>query len=142
VLPVSAVALVLIALAALAVPAFRDQVELSTSRKQQPFVELFFARTPAGAQLVCDRRGSSVRVLFSVASHLEKQQRLGYRVSVLSSGKGAHAVRKAGAVQAIPGTTVQVRKAFVLPRKQGYTVSVRLPALDQELRAHCSGRRS
>ena len=140
VLPLSAVVAVLIALAALVSPAFRDQVELSTSRKAQPFVALYFARTTDGAQVVCSRKGRSVRVLFDVASHLEKQQRLAYRVSV--TAKGTKAQRKAGSVQPAPGATTQVQKSFALPRNAGYTVSVRLPALDQQLRAHCSGRHS
>jgi hypothetical protein len=142
VLPLSAVVAVLIALAALVSPAFRDQVELSTSRQAQPFVALYFARTTDGTQVVCSRKGRSVRVLFDVASHLERQQRLAYRVSVLSTAKGAKAQRKAGSVQSAPGATTQVQKTFVLPRHEGYTVSVSLPALDQQLRAHCSGRRS
>lgn len=140
VLPLSAVVVVLIALAALVSPAFRDQVELSTSRKAQPFVALYFARTPDGAQVVCSRHKTKVRVRFDVASHLEKQQRLAYQVSV--AAKGAKAQRRAGSVQPAPGTTSRVSKAFVVPRHQGYIVSVRLPALDQQLRAHCSGRRS
>ena len=142
VLPLASVVVVLIALAALVSPAFRDQVELSTSRQAQPFVALYFARTADGAQVVCSRKGRSVRVLFDVASHLGKQQPLAYRVSVVSAAKGATAQRRAGSVQPPPGATTQVQKTFVLPRNEGYTVSVSLPALDQQLRAHCSGRRS
>jgi hypothetical protein len=142
VLPLSAVVVALIALAALVSPAFRDEVRLSTSRQAQPFVALYFARTTDGAQLVCSRKGRSVRVLFDVASHLEKQRPLAYQVSVASTAKGAKAQRKAGSVQPAPGAISRVQQGFVVPRHEGYTVSVRLPALDQQLRAHCSGRRS
>ena len=51
-------------------------------------------------------------------------------------------MRRAGTARVTPGTSFEVTKSFAVPRRQGYTVSVRLPAFDQQLRAHCSGRAS
>jgi hypothetical protein len=142
VLPVTVLGVVLIGIAALLVPAFGDQVELSTSRQSQPYVELYFQRTAGKtAQAVCTTKGTSALVRFVVASHLEKRQAVAYRVSMSPAAKGAKAQRRAGAVRVTPGTAVEVGKSFVLPRK-AYTVSVSLPALGQQLRAHCPGRRS
>jgi hypothetical protein len=142
VLPVTALAVVLIGVAALLIPTFRDQVELSTSRQSQSYVELYFHRTGGkAAQVMCTTKGSTVRVRFVVASHLDKRQALAYRVLLVPTAKGAKAQRKAGSVRVTPGTAVEVGTSFVRPRK-GYTVSVRLPALDQQLRAHCPGQRS
>jgi hypothetical protein len=138
----TAIAVALIALAALVSPAFRDQVELSTSRQAQPYVELYFARSASSTgQAVCTTKGAAARVRFVVGSHLDKRQGVAYRVSVDPAAKGQRTQRKAGSARVTPGTSVQVTKAFSVPRG-GYTVSVRLPALDQQLRAHCPGRRS
>jgi hypothetical protein len=142
VLPVTALAVALIGVAALLFPTFRDQVELSMSRQSQPYVELYFHRRAGkAAQVVCTTKGSTARVRFVVASHLDKRQAVAYRVSLVPTAKGAKAQRKAGSVRVTPSTAVEVRTSFVRPR-QGYTVSVRLPALDQQLRAHCPGRPS
>jgi hypothetical protein len=142
VLPVTGLVIAVIALAALAVPAFRDQVKLSVSRQPQPYVELYFARSVGPvAQVVCQRRGSAVGVRFVVASHLERSQAVAYRVSVDPASKGRRTLRKAGSAHTFPNKPTEVRKVFALPRGTAYTVSVTLPALDQQLRAHCSGRR-
>jgi len=142
VLPVTAVLLVLVGLAALVLPSFRNQVELSTSRRSQPYVELYFARTarPAG-QAVCLTRGGKSLVRFVVASHLPQRRAVAYRIALDPSAKGVRAHRKSGSVQIAPGAAVEVRQAFARPRA-AYTVAVSLPALGQHLRAHCPGRRS
>jgi hypothetical protein len=140
---VTGLVLALVAVAALVSPAFRDQVALSTTRQPQPYVELFFPRTtPSGAPATCLRRGDSVRVRFVVASHLERTQRLRFRVRLDRAAEGRRTLRRVGSVRATPGTARVVRRAFVLPRGEGYTVTVALPALDQHVRAHCRGRRS
>ena len=143
VLPVSAAAVALVALVALVVPAFRDQVALSVSRQSQPYVELYFARSTApNGQAVCTRKGSAVLVRFVIASHLERRQAVAYRVAVDPVGKRSRPMRKAGSLRVTPGTTPEVRASFVVPRRQGYTVSVALPVFDQALRARCPGRTS
>jgi hypothetical protein len=143
VLPVTGLVLLVIALAALAIPGFRDQVKLSISRQTQPYVELYFARrTGPVAQAVCLRQGSTVGVRFVIASHLEKSQRVAYRVVVDPSAKGRRTLRKAGSASTSPGAPREVRKAFTLPKREPYTLTVTLPALHQQLRAHCPGARS
>jgi hypothetical protein len=143
VLPVSGLVVLLIALAAVVVPSFRDQLELSLSRQPQPYVELYFARSvPAGGQAVCSRSGSTVRVRFVVASHLEHRQAVAYRVVVDPAAKGERTMRKGGSLRTAPGRATGTRTTFALPRRQGYTVSVTLPALHQQVRAHCPGHPS
>jgi hypothetical protein len=141
VLPVTGLALALVALAALVVPAFRDQVELSTSRQPEPYVELYFARSAApNGQAVCTAQSGKAVVRFVVGSHLPKEQSVAYRVVVDPVAKGVRSSRAAGAVRVAPGSSAAVTKALVRPRK-GYTVSVSLPAQGQQLRAHCPGQR-
>jgi len=143
VLPVSAAAVVLLAIIAFVVPAFRDQIALSVSRQSQPYVELYFApSTAANGQAVCTRKGSAVLVRFVVASHLDRRQAIAYRVTVDPVGKSARPMRKAGSGRVTPGTSPEVRSSFAVPRRLGYAVSVTLPAFGQELRARCEGRRS
>jgi hypothetical protein len=127
---VTVVVLALVALAALTLPGFREQLVLSTSHRPQPYVELYFARTPAGTQAVCTSRGGSVRVRFAVTSHLGEERRLDYDVTV--GGRS-----KAGSTRVPPGRTAEVTRSFARPPGRGYVVSVRLPDVDQQLRAHC-----
>jgi hypothetical protein len=131
VLPVSGLVLAVVALAALVVPGFRDQIALSASHQSDPYVELYFARSPAGTQLVCTTSGGKVDVRFAVTSHLAYEQDVAYAVSV----RGKH---KTGTVTVKPGDTGEV--AASLPRPSGgYDVQVHLPDLDQQLQAHCPG---
>lgn len=142
VLPVTGLVIAVIALAALVVPAFRDEVKASVSRQSQQYVELYFARSVGPvAQIVCQRRGSAVGVRFVIASHLERSQAVAYRVAVDPTGKGQRTLRRAGSARTFPKKPTEVKTVFTLPRGAGYTVSVSLPALGQQLRARCSGRR-
>lgn len=141
VLPVTGLLAVLVALGALVLPGFRDQVALSTSRQPESYVELYFPRTtPTGAPATCLRRGDSVLVRFVVASHLASPEALGYRVRVKARGDAV--LRRTGTVRVRPDSARTVRRAFVLPRGAEYAVTVALPALDQRVRAHCPGGRS
>jgi len=143
VLPVLALGVVVIGLAALLVPAFRDELALSTSRQPQRYVELYFPRSATtGAPVTCVHRGGKVRVKFAVASHLERRQAVAYRVAVNPHKKGQRIRSRTGATPVSPGTTALMRERLALPRGLGYTVSVSLPAFDQRLRAHCRGRSS
>jgi len=142
VLPVTGLVILVLVLATLLVPSFRDQVKLSVSRQSQPYVELYFARSAGPvAQIVCQRRGPAVGVRFTIASYLERAQAVAYRVSVDPVGKGQRALRRAGSARTFPGKPTEVRKVIALPRGTAYTVSVSLPAFGQQLRAHCSGKR-
>ena len=129
-----------IGLAVLAVPGFREQVELSTSRQPQPYVELYFTRSAApNGQAVCLAKGRKALVRFVVGSHLATRQAVTYRVTLSPSARGGRTVRKAGSVGVTPDTSTEVVTSFARPRG-AYTVSVTLPALDQVLRARCPGR--
>ncbi len=156
-LPVTGLVLVVLAVGALVSPAFRDQVELSTSRRHQPYVELFFAgasAVPAAAragasgpaeqtaQAVCTRRGAKVLVAFVVASHLDRRRPVAYRVVVDPVRRGLRTRRASGSATLGPGDSVVVRRRVRLPARAAYTVTVVLPGPDQRLRAHCAGGRS
>ncbi len=140
VLPVTGLVLAAVALAALLLPAFRDQVALSTSRQPQPYAELYFTQT-GRTDAMC---ASSVR--FTVTSHFERTRRLAYRVTVSpgadKKGTDKKGADKQGTVRLEPGRTRQVHVPVGIPAHQDSTVTVRLPALDQLIRAHCSGTRS
>ena len=136
VLPVTGLVLAVVALAALVVPSFREQVALSTTRQPQPFVELSFAGpTPAD---MCGR-GEPARVRFALVSHLEERRRLAYRVVVDPTGAPARTLK--GSIPVGPGRSRVVRAPVSAPDGERYTVTVRLPARHQQIRAHCSAGR-
>ena len=128
VLPVTALALALVALAALAVPGFRDQVRLSASHQPEPYVELYFARAADGTQLVC-----TSQVRFTIASHLDEASDLAYEVTV--DGKTTQ-----GTATVEPGKTAEVHETAA--HQGAYDVSVLLPASGDKLSAHCPGGHS
>lgn len=131
VVPVTGLVLAALALAALVIPGFRDQVALSASHRTDPYVELFFAPDPAGVPLVCTTSDRQVEVRFAVTSHLADDEGLAYDVSVGDE-------QQSGRVTTKPGSTTEV--AVSLARPSGpYDVRVDLPGLDQRLQAHCPG---
>lgn len=137
VLPVTGLVLALLAVAALVSPGFRDQVALSVTRQPQPFVELWFTQTAqyAEAGTRCLRDGDSLGVAFTVASHLEEPETLEFQVAVDGAADGAGTQR--GSLDLDPGEARDVRVWVTAPDDRAQTVTVRLPALDQELRARC-----
>ena len=137
-LPVTGLVLLLVGLAALLLPAVRDQVAVSTTRQDQPYVELFFTQTRPVEDSMCGRAGPG-EVRFTVASHLEEQRRLAYRVVVAPADGEPRTTR--GTLRVAPGDIRRVRAQLLTPTTQDYTLTVRLPALDQQIRAHCSGAR-
>lgn len=143
VVPVTTLALALVAIAAGVVPGFADQLEESLTRQPASYVELYFDQPMAATtQTACLRRGSEVRVRFVVESHLRATQRVAYRVRVQPLGKHHRPLRQAGRFAVSPGETVAVRRTFALPAGQAYVVRVHLPALDQRLRIRCGAGRS
>jgi hypothetical protein len=137
VLPTSVLGVLVLVLATLLVPGVRQQVSLSTSHRPEPYVELYFARPSSGHHVACVRRGKTVKVGFVIASHLERRQTIAYRATVRRSGHGSRVLHNAGATRVTPGTTRTVRPTFALRPGHAYTVTVRLPALHQQLRARC-----
>jgi hypothetical protein len=143
VVPVSTLALALVAIAAAVVPGFADQLEQSLTRQHAPYVELYFDQPMAATtQTACLRRGDSVRVRFVVESHLPANQRLAYRVRVQPLGGHQRPLRQAGRLTVSPGEAAVVRRTFRLPAGRPYAVRVHLPALDQHLRIRCAAGRS
>jgi hypothetical protein len=134
VLPVSGLVLLVLALAALALPAFRGQVGLSASHRPDPYVELYFARTAAGTQVVCTSSAGKAEVRFAVTSHLDDEQDLAYDVTVGDD-------EKSGSVALEPGETAEVAKSVARTGRGRYDVSVTLPDTGQQLTAHCPGAR-
>ncbi|MET0840265.1 MAG: hypothetical protein ABWY19_15905 [Marmoricola sp.] len=129
-LPVSALVLAVLAVSAL-IPGVRDQIALSASHRTDPYIELYFARGPAGTQLVCTTSSGQVDVAFAVTSHLVDDEKLAYDLSVGD-------VQQSGTVTTKPGATTDVAVSVARPSGP-YDVRVDLPDLGQRLQAHCPG---
>lgn len=140
-LPLVLAGLVVLGLAAAVSPAVRHQLDLSLTRQPASYVELYFAQPmSSGPQAACLQRGDSVRVEFVVESHLATRRAVAHRVTVDPDGPGQRTRRATGSTEVSPETAVQVRESLRLPRGQGYTLTVALPELDQQLRVRCRGR--
>jgi hypothetical protein len=141
VLPLTLVVVVVVGLAAAVVPGLRHQLALSVTRQSVPYVELYFSQpTSVGTRAVCARKGASVSARFVIESHLERRQPVSYRVTVDPSTEGLRTRRQAGSAQVSPGEAVEVSRTFTLQGREGYVVSVTLPALGQQLRVRCPRR--
>lgn len=131
VLPVTALAVGLVALLALVFPGVRQQVALSASHQPQEYVALSFARDPAGTVPVCGRSGKDVLVSFAIDSQLQRARTVEYVVTV-------GAVRRVGTLVIEPGETTRMTEVVKRPRGR-FPVSVSLPDLDRRILAHCQG---
>lgn len=132
-LPVTALAVGLVALLAVLLPGVRDQVALSASHQPQEYVALSFARSPAGTVPVCGGGADRVTVRFTVDSALGEDRTLDYVVT-------AGPARRTGTVTVEPGETVDVTKVLDRPARE-FDLVVRLPDVDREVHAHCRGAR-
>jgi hypothetical protein len=132
--PVAGLALALVAGAAFALPGLDDELELSTSRQPQPFVELSLSGRPAN---LC-AGGEAPRVRFRVTSHLPKHRRIGYTISVTAAG--GEMSREAATLRIGPGQAKSVRKQMVAPAAAPYTVTINLRHRPETVRVHCPGK--
>jgi len=131
VLPVTALAVGLFALLALAFPGVRQQVALSASHQPQEYVALSFARDPAGTVPVCTGSGADLSVRFTVDSELGEVRTVEYVVSVGD-------VDRTGTMAVEPGESVDITQVVKRPRGR-FPVSVSLPDVDRRILAHCQG---
>jgi len=131
-LPVTAIAVGLVAILALVLPGVRHQLALSATHVPQEYVALSFERTTAGTVATCARSGNDVRVSFVVDSALQETRTLDYVVEV-------GAAKRTGKVVVEPGETAVVTQVVARLSKARYDVSVLLPDVDRRIIAHCSG---
>jgi hypothetical protein len=132
--------LLVLGLAALLVPAVRQELELSVTRKPTAFVELYFGDpTPSGPRGACVRERGRVSVRFVVESHLTGRETLDHRVALDPAPRGLRTRRAGGSTPLDPGEAREITTSFRLPRSAPYVVSVELPQLGQQLRARCPG---
>ena len=135
VVPVTTLVVGVVALLALLLPGFRDQLALSGTHEDQEYVALSFARSDDGTVATCERTGRQLRVAFVVSSALSEDADLDYVVSV--GGR-----ETAGAVALAPGESHGVARVLPVPRAKRYDVEVRLPGADRRILAHCGGAAS
>ncbi|WP_435747067.1 hypothetical protein [Nocardioides sp. SYSU DS0663] len=132
--PVTGLGAIVLVAAVLTLP--EREVELSTSRKPQPFVELFLTSRPDAA---C--AGATATLRFRVVSHLERRRSIRYRVGVDPAGRRAETVRDRGRVRLAPGQARTVRVELPDPPSGAHDLTVRLRQRPELLRIHCTGTR-
>jgi hypothetical protein len=133
-LPVSGIAAALLALVAVQLPGLGDEIELSTSRSPQPFVELSLVGRP---DALCARRSPQVR--FRIESHLRRARTLGYRIGVDPARAREQAVRERGRTSIAPGEARSLSAEAVAPVGTAYDITVRVLHRPERLRVHCDG---
>ena len=132
VVPVSGIA-VLAAFAVVGLLGHDDQIELSTHRRPQEYVELVLTRSPAA---VCGPR--TVQVEFAVTSHLVDPTNLRWQVAIDPAGPAPAKVRKQGSLPVPPEVTRGIKTRTDAPRR-AYDLTITLPGRPELLRVHCDG---
>lgn len=130
-LPVTALAVAVVAVLALVFPGVRQQLALSASHQPQEYVALSFARADDGTVPVCTRAGGDLSIAFTVGSGLRESKDIAF---VVTAGKA----RRAGSVTVEPGESVDVTQVLPRPARR-FEVAVRLPEDDRRIRASCRG---
>lgn len=142
--------LLVVALAYLAVPAVRHQVDLSLSRQDTPFVELYAVPLDDGLHVGTTCRAGAtpgaVTVVFAVRSHLEDRETVRFQVAVSrapqrdagrSTAQTSFGERVFGRINLGSGVTRTVKEDVTVPARGPFEVEVRLPATNQYLSFHC-----
>ncbi|GAA4376444.1 hypothetical protein GCM10023146_31930 [Nocardioides caricicola] len=133
VLPLTALAVGLVALLAALFPGVRDQMALSASHQPQEYVALSFARSSDGTVPVCGGSRTELTVSFTVDNAMSDVRTFDY---VVTAGD----VRRTGTVAVDPGETADVTQVLARPARD-FDLAVRLPGADREVLAHCRGAR-
>ena len=132
VLPVTALA-VLAAAATVTLAGGNDQIKLSTTRQEQPFVELGLTRSPLQ---VCSAGRPLLR--FNVVSHLATARTLRFTVATVPALKGQERFARQGGVEIAPGATRSLRTRLRPPARGAYDVAVTIQDRPEALRVHCA----
>ncbi len=130
-LPLTGLA-VLLTIAAIAFGGGNEQIKLSTTRQEQPFVELGLTTAP---QQLCGAK--VVRFGYTVVSHLDSAETLGLRVTATPVAGGGK-VTKQGNVAFAPGQARSLQAKLKAPQGK-YDVTVAIADRPETLRVHCAG---
>ena len=130
VLPTVVVVLLLLGALAAVSPAFRHQIRLSASRQSQDYVALSFGTVPAGTVDTCAGTATQVRVVFDVASHLDRSRSADYDLVV-------NGITHHGSVTLTPGRVVRTTRVVHRPAGRGFDLVVSLPDLGQQVHVRC-----
>jgi hypothetical protein len=145
--------LMVVTVAYLAVPSVRHQLELSMSRQDTPFVELYAVMldSQSHAGTTCQPAGApgSTQVTFAMRSHLRDRDTLHYQVAVSippaadqpdSTPGTPYKQRIFDRVNVDPGATRSVQLDVPVPPDQPFDIAVTLPATAQSLLFHCAAQ--
>lgn len=135
VVPVVGLGCLGVAVAAATVPGLAEEIELSTSRQEQSFVELFLTTS---ADTLCG--GEQAHVRFRVQSHLDRPRVLRHAIT-LDPSRGP-TTRRAVKVRVDPGEAHDAAVRIPTPEAGAYTVTVRLRGRPEVVRVHCPGEAS
>jgi hypothetical protein len=118
-------------------PSLRRQLDLSLTRRPEPYVDLYFADVAAARS--CRAADGTTSVLVSVASHLAVPRRLRYVARLVPAGRPRHASthRRTGLIATTPGQVSTFTTTLPVPRS-AYGVRIALAGLPQQLLVHCA----
>lgn len=131
-LPLTALA-VLATVAVIALGNGNEQIRLSTTRQEQPFVELGLTTAP---QTLCSDK--VIRFGYTVVSHLDTRETLALRVTADPDRAGARSISKQGELALNPGEARALRVRLKAPRGK-YDVTVSIADRPEAIRVHCDG---
>ena len=129
-LPLTALA-VLATVAVVVLGSGNEQIRLSTTRQEQPFVELGLTTAP---QTLCSDK--VIRFGYTLVSHLDTRETLALRVT--ADPAAGRSVSKQGEVALSPGESRAFRVRLEAPRGK-YDVAVSIADRPETIRIHCDG---
>lgn len=110
-----------------------DEVQASTEREPQRYVELSLAATP---DQICGAKRARMR--FRVTSHLGDGAPVRWRLGVDPEGRRPAKVCARGTLDPSAGATVErTARTTAVPAKKSYDLALRIAGRPEVLRVHC-----
>jgi hypothetical protein len=128
---------VVVGLLALVSSSVRHQLGLSLTREPQQYVEMSFGDGAKALPSCPTAPVKRVAIEFVVRSHLDRDRRLAWTMTVSRPDGGRTIDRQTGTLASVPDRSVPAQGQVRLPARGRYAVEIRLSGREERLRVNC-----